>query len=546
MAKSRAFSIYLLKGEVTPENALEGDHPLSDNVTADDLPEDALIFILDGQPRPPWWRSYFRIHEQLNQSLKGALVFLPAGERWFVLSFGHVAHNLKDTSYEYDFGLRVTLNSLDPQKLKSTDTLEPGAAKRRRTQLPTESELTYFDFDRDSTILRSLSGKVRQQLQHLFKHASGSSSLRISTDIGPGELAQLCRELLVLYESDAYQDAFPEIQNIVPVRDPSRISALNDKLINAFVEKDANLNITVPDIINYNDNLYVMFSGAGQSLIYDDAYIGKYYEYLERGEIELNQITVELLKRHKLILSDEAGNTRDHHSIYKSLVFDTTLNEFENETFHLCEGNWYQVDNDYVARLQNFIDPRCIPSDLPVYNHENEGAYNRSVPGENPAVICLDETNISPPRQTQIEPCDLLGVRDGMATFYHIKISTLSAQLSHLFNQALNAVEIIQLEPESLERLNELIRNRLAGEASQPFLEKIANRNYRIVFGVVTGKDPARNSLNLPLFSRIGLMRSMKVLQSMGLTSNLMFIRDNTIAGDGRKKPRKRKDAQDG
>jgi uncharacterized protein (TIGR04141 family) len=63
----------------------------------------------------------------------------------------------------------VTLNSLDPHKLKSTDTLDPGANKRRRTQLPTESELTLFDFGRDSAILRSLTGKVRDEHKELLR-----------------------------------------------------------------------------------------------------------------------------------------------------------------------------------------------------------------------------------------------------------------------------------------------------------------------------------------------------------------------------------------
>src|SRR5690606_34621386 len=127
------------------------------------LPENATLFVLDSAPREPWWKSYFGVTMPLNQVSKGALIFLPVGDRCFALSFGHVAHNLKDTSYEYDFGLRVTLNSLDPTKLKSTDVLDPGAARRQRTQVPVDSDLTYFDFDRDSAILKSLTGKVKDE-----------------------------------------------------------------------------------------------------------------------------------------------------------------------------------------------------------------------------------------------------------------------------------------------------------------------------------------------------------------------------------------------
>src|SRR3546814_1720005 len=172
MAKSRAFSIYLLKEGYDAANALREDHALDLDIGGQGLPEGATLFVLDSDPRPPWWKSYFNVEKNLTQVNKGALVFLPVGGRCFALSFGHVAHNLIDSSYESDFGLRVTLNSLDPHKLKSTDTLDPGAAKRQRTQLPIESELTLFDFDRDSTILRSLPGQVRDEHKELFRHAT--------------------------------------------------------------------------------------------------------------------------------------------------------------------------------------------------------------------------------------------------------------------------------------------------------------------------------------------------------------------------------------
>jgi uncharacterized protein (TIGR04141 family) len=131
----------------------------------------------------------------------------------------------------------VTLSSLDPTKLKSTDTLEPGA--RQRIQLPIESELTFFDFDRDSTVLRSLTGKVKDEFKELFKHATGASNLRISSDVQANGLVALCEKLLVLYQADDYITAFPEIQNIVPVRDPAQLDILNGHLLAALRGKNA-------------------------------------------------------------------------------------------------------------------------------------------------------------------------------------------------------------------------------------------------------------------------------------------------------------------
>ena len=182
MSRSRSFSIYLLKIGYDSTNALKDNHTLESTTGASHLPAGASLFVQDTPPREPWWKDYFGVQKPLNQATKGALVFFPAGKRCFALTFGHVYHNLKDESYEYDFGLRVTLNSVIPEKLKSTDTLEPGASRRQRTQIPLESDLTFFDFDRDSKILKSITGKVKDEHKALFLHATGSTNLRISPD----------------------------------------------------------------------------------------------------------------------------------------------------------------------------------------------------------------------------------------------------------------------------------------------------------------------------------------------------------------------------
>jgi len=219
MPTTRSFSIYLLKPGFDRSNSLDEDHQLEEELGVPGLLPGSSVLVLDSAPRPPWWKSYFAIQRDLQQVTKGALVFIPSGERTFALSFGHVSHNLNDIGYEHDFGLRVTLNSLDPKKLRSTDVLEPSASRRQRTQLPTESELTLFDFDRDSTILRRLTGKVKDEQRHLFKHATGASNLRISTAVAADRLTGLCSELLQLYKSDAFEATFPNLQNISPVRD---------------------------------------------------------------------------------------------------------------------------------------------------------------------------------------------------------------------------------------------------------------------------------------------------------------------------------------
>ena len=72
MAKSRSFSIFLLKEGFTPVNSLKEGHSLElleeENTN---LPEEAILYISDGRANAPWWKSYWGININLIQSQKG-------------------------------------------------------------------------------------------------------------------------------------------------------------------------------------------------------------------------------------------------------------------------------------------------------------------------------------------------------------------------------------------------------------------------------------------------------------------------------------------
>lgn len=540
MKKSRAFSIFLLKKGYDATNALKDDHELAEGLPADDLPADAKLFVLDAEPKAPWWKGYFGIKKNLRQVIKGAVVFLPVKGRTFALSFGHVAHNLKDASYEYDFGLRVTLNCVDPRKLKNTDTLEPGAARRQKTQVAVDSDLTYFDFDRDSKILKSLTGKAKAEYQDLMKHATGASNLRISSPVPAGELPALCAKLLELYRDETYKTTFPGIQNITPVRDPAIVAKLNAKLLAAFRAKSDDLYLAVPAIVDYAESLYATFGGAGTSLIYDEVFLGRYYDHLSSRGVSVATVTVEDLKRHTLNLTDENGDVRSRYAIFRSLIFDTVL-DGAGDTYHLVEGDWYRVAKSYVEKLAAFLDPLCSLLALPPYNHDGEGAYNEGVAKGDAKFLCLDKTDISPSGQSQVEPCDLYAVSDGHGVLHHVKVSTFSADLSHLFNQGTNAVQLLKEDGEARENLRKRIVEKAAAGKADAFAAPVDSGKFRVVFAMVTHKDATQKSDNLPLFSRISLMRELKALGRMSVPASYGFIADDTPKKEGRKKPRKAK-----
>ncbi|EOC0305867.1 TIGR04141 family sporadically distributed protein, partial [Cronobacter sakazakii] len=267
--KTRSFSIFLLKEGYNAQNSLKPDHQLLNDFQAQNLPEGASLFISDRLRTTPWWVNYFSIRGDLEQENKGALIFLPVRGRCFALTFGHMYHNLLDVSYEYDFGLKVTLNSLEPKELKSADIVDPGASRRKRMQVPIMSDLTYLDFDSNSEILKSLTGKVKPQYEELFKNATGSTSLKVGLKLEPEELIDLCEQLLDLYSSNEYLESFPNIQKIVPEKDPLQIKRLDASLLEAFINKSSELSLSIPDIVDYSDNIYCIFKGRkGISPIY--------------------------------------------------------------------------------------------------------------------------------------------------------------------------------------------------------------------------------------------------------------------------------------
>lgn len=535
MAPSRSFSIFLLKETFDADNALEDENALTP-CPADNLPAGTTLYILDGRRHPPWWKKYFGLGIDLMQESKGAIAFLPAEDRVFALCLGHVAHNLKDESYEYDFGIRTTLNCVDPQLLKNTDTLEPGSSRRRRTQLPVATELTYFDFDEDSAVLKSITGKVRTEHADLVKHVTGASSLRISTNVEAGKLTQLCIRLLGLYRDDSYLTTFPNIQKIAPVRDPAQLASLNEALVNDVRAQGENVRLAVPDLIDYshdNDSLYAKFSGTGSCLLYSDVSIDRYYEYLANSGTPRDKLTIEQLKTHRLYLVNEHGVARDSHSIFKSLIYDVTLTT-SGAAYHLNEGNWYEVDRDFVADLKSKIDPFWANLDyLPECVHKHEGDYNAEVGGK-PDFVCLDKTNVSPTGQTQIEPCDLYTVRADAATLIHVKISTGSSLLSHLFNQGANSVELLKSDDDAPRRLAALIQDRADGPVD---VAPVTEKRYTVVFAIITRKDPGQKSLNLPLFSRISLARNIRALHRlMGVPVSFGFVKHAALLEPPREK----------
>jgi uncharacterized protein (TIGR04141 family) len=131
-------------------------------------------------------------------------------------------------------------------------------------------------------------------------------------------------------------------------------------------------------------------------------------------------------------------------------------------------------------------------------------------------------------------------VKDGVAVFCHVKISTRSSHLSHLFNQGSNSIQLLKSENKAVERLRALLSKRV-GDDAEAWITPVTNQNCSVLYAIATHKDITRKSENLPIFSRISLMRNLKALRIMAVPVKIGFVLDNSARSEGTRKRRRRR-----
>ncbi|MBA8816373.1 uncharacterized protein (TIGR04141 family) [Microbacterium halimionae] len=531
--------MWLLKAGFDATTSLADDHKLDGPIAASHVPQGASLYINDSSPRAPWWRDYFGISQELKQSQKAALLFVPAGNRICVVTFGNTIHNLRPDCYEYDFGLIITLNCVDPNKLRNTDTADPGAARRQRTQTAIGSDITYFDVERDTHVLRSLTGAAKSEYAEILKNVTGSAQVRFSTTRAASKLPGLCAQLVELYEKDDYKLSFPDVRNVRPVKDPTTVSALNDKLVAALQAKSDDPQLALPELIDYADAKYFRFNGDGPADLYEDLELSAYYDYLKLKEVKRKQLTYEKLVAQRVLVLDENEQQRTSYALTRCIIFDTKL-DGRSERFHLMDGSWFALEKSYIERIKSDLAPLFTGETLPSAKSGHEADYNIELAATLGA-ICLDKTSVSPSGLTQVEPCDVLSIDpDGTAVFSHVKMGTGSAELSHLFYQGQNATTLILTDVETAQKLAVHIENLApTPQLAADLRSAIDLPKVRVRFAIVTRK-PLNGALkNLPLFSQLSLARAARVFRGLRVPLSVVFIDDSRPVVKPKPKARK-------
>lgn len=536
--KKHSLSVYMLKDDFDPKTHLcnHTEFELHDNPS---IPENFIMYLGKSYDYMPWWSDFLKIDSEITiKSSNGAILFVLFSNRWFAFTFGFAYHKLPNEWIEQDFGLLVTLNCVDPAKLKSVNSIDLSNFKRRVVQPSTPSELTFFDFDIDSNIVNNLTGQVKDEYKSWFTQITGSQSLKISTKIEMLELADLCKNLYGRYKSQDYKQVFPNINNVKPIKDKRFITELDNKLLDALKNCSETLSLNIPEIIDYTEITKYSFSQKGTKLIndkhiFEDVQIDNYYKYLTDNSTKREETNLVKLKEHQLVLLDENHKVKKQYNIYKCLSLESlTSNQDSN---YLLNGKWYKIAKDYLYTLRDRLD-KYYENDsiLPDYSHGSEAEYNISVFSHSPNLLCLDKKLCSIKGQgpSKFEFCDLYEASGEQNIFYHIKHGVNSAKLSHLFQQGLTSIDLIKNDNNSKDTLTNLIietrqeKNGIQANDAISVNAFLRNGKYKVIYGIINPKDASKKSKNLPIFSCISLKNAIDRLKMQNVEVAFCFIKN--------------------
>ncbi len=523
--KSRTFTIFLLTENTTPEKALVNIDALEQVSDATEIPANAILYLRKNETHDPWWKGYLGLSRQLQQSYPGGILFIPVGNRWFAATFGQSYHHLSSSSYEYDFGLKTTLNAIDRKSLRSTDAVNPETAKRERIQAPKDSDLSFFSFDGDSnTVLKRISGRTQEQYQDLFTSVTGCDSIRVTTKKCATELIAFCQNLLGLYLKQDAEKKFPEVFNVRSEKNPKTLSMLDTALLNAIKQKDSSLTLSYPDMLNYQNLGQIQFGSLPAAELFT---MESFWKSIP--EQRLTTLTISQVKNsYNVCIHDADGKPLNSASpsLYKCLIFE---HQHDGKLYHFCEGKWYCVNQSLVESLRSFLDPHFSSSSaLPVNTYSSEADYNMAVSEKQERTLLFDRKDFFPKGQTQIELCDLcqLGVDDSVSLI-HVKVGVHSSRLSHLFAQGYVGSQELLSDVEALKHFEKIVNaSKVSPNDKETIIKSVKGRSFKVAFAIITKKPLESKSDALPLFSRINLRRAILSLNLMGIASTVLIIPD--------------------
>ncbi len=513
-------AIFLLKDSLNlPEDAVDRQQTTHESVLCGNVP--AQLYYKQANPHPPAWSKFFAgdpVHgklQALRVASNGAVMIISAGNRWFALAWGIGRHMLVPGSWEEDFGLRVTLNSLSADQIKSVDhTTFDAYTLQHRAQSSRAGSCIDLGVDVDQNLVKALTGTPSDKT--LAVKMSGVDALTVSALVDRSTLPDLLTRYLDRYKSLQYRNEFSWIDHIRPVLDQSRIHDLDTQLVAKVCMNNApRLWLAAPEVVEQDDIEDFSYRPGPRAQRCHELALKDFLATVKNpSAIDLAMLKHRQVYGHR---TSVPGYPKTW-SVYRCLYCEIDIGP---DTFLLYDGKWYRITRDFVTSINAQVASCIVPSTLPAFSaitHKSEGGYNTAVAASRPDLLHLDcDLVFHGGGQNKMEICDLFGLDK---RFVHVKRGTESPTLSHLFNQGEVPARCLIQE----RAFREKVIKKMSG-AHQKLIQPdgITPSEFTIVFAIVNEKaKPLVDAL--PFFSRITFSRVASALKTYGYKVELMSI----------------------
>lgn len=506
--KTLGLSIYLIKNKDLEDQGLvktdKADPPIGLNIGEGT----AWLYVKTEVPRPqPSWTQLFTVLPEVpndafgRPNSIGAVLVFRSVDATFLLSFGMGQHLIQQDAVERDFGLRVTLNSVDSNELRALDkatyTHNPLVS---RNQSSRGVDIFDLEVDGESEMLYAITGRSTDP--KLGPRVTGRDALTIRLSVQAEELPALLRHIHARYQAPL-PAVFDWVDNVVRVRDPVLIEVLDALLDEMLLQPNpATIWLGDPEIVDWETLAGYQFDLRHRTAMHPALELGDLHAYLIGvGE----SLCVASLRQHWVHLVDANHQSLKVWQAYRCLNAEIADN---GAHYVLRNGNWLRVKPSFVAQVDESLRSLAVRDfGLPEYQHAKEGDYNAEVAATDATYYNMDANNIRlGGAYDKIEFCDLL---KDHRTLIHVKFYRSSGTLSHLFAQGHVSAETFVKDEVFRERLNAKLptASRLVDPLARPNAA-----HYSVIYAIATNKSLPSE---LPFFSKVTLKNAMRMLRAL-------------------------------
>ncbi|RKH02841.1 hypothetical protein D7V97_27375 [Corallococcus sp. CA053C] len=512
-------TVYLLRDVVSELDQLQLREGFRELKPEETLPFPCVAWVQANRPTPPKWASWLgtafdvgglRLQNQSNSFV----LFLKVDKRIFALTFGYGLSAIERSLIEPDFGLKVTLNEVDPDALDMVDTRRVDRVSRqRRTHLNVGRGVSDFDISTELDWIRKVSGRPLSTT--LTKKMVGADSLKVAMKCSVLELGEHCRTFFKQYRKRQYKKRFGFIDHLRPLKpkDPL-LPKLEAKLVGMLTARSHEwIAVAFPEMPDEDISTWKLSQGHGQK---------------ESEDLDIERVYAFLDAHPNVSIAPEKIWVRGYNSEGFQLTSKDTLHlylvaqvDHDGATYVLSLGQWFRVDTDYITKVREQV--RALPDvtsrlQLPTWSNafKREGDYNEHV-GNHKNWLVLDAKPFHPDGSTgKLEVCDLLSPD---REFIHVKDMKDSATLSHLFGQGSVSATVFKLESTHADRVKDHFHGFYGNARAFDHVEG----PLWVVYAIATSK-PGHLADTLFFFSVVNLLQHARTVRLAGFEVALCRI----------------------